>query len=215
MRKISLASVALVALCQSAIGEAPALTPQRIDVITRAALPSGLALQQKAKLDEVIAEIRAGGDAERPWREFVSSYFANSTNRAKLDSVVNEGIVRPRLDLIKAIRDHDAKLHDFARTCKPGQTPTIKVPTLSIQEPIGGANPVARPGPTQAMTCNELAKEIAKLDEKQESLGADRQSERVDFQANTQKQQQLMQVLSRIVKMLHAIAQDVISNIAS
>src|SRR5439155_21312866 len=135
---------------------------------------------------------------------------AATANRPKLgaiaDAVLHDSVVAGQEQLIRAIRDHLPGL----RSTRCAGKQSITVASLVLQRTPVGDHAVK--GPLRSMSCTELEDEIKKWEEKLNSIGDDAQLANVDLQNILQKQQQTLQMMSNISKMLHDTAKSVIRN---
>lgn len=188
---------------------ATALSSQRVADISRASLPGDFTPAQRTQLNAVIAAVRDGRDAQKPWTDFSASYFVTPSNRAKLDTIINgilhDAVAVPQAQFDRAIRDHIRDLRTLSKGCDR----SVNVPTLTLQRTASGMEQAVR-GPSKPMTCEALAAEIRKWEEKLRSMGDDAQLANVDLQNILQRQQQVLQMMSNISQMLYDTATSVI-----
>jgi len=197
--------------------------------ISRASLPPNLIPAQKAKIDQVVAALRARREAEakQAWSEFVGSYIAVPANKQKLasviDAILREAIVAPEelpglqglqelrelQELRKAIRGYLRELRTLAAECKRGAQ---QVQPLVLQRtPDGGERAVI--GPARTMNCKELRSEMERWEAMRDLKSDSAQMAEVDLQEMLQKQQRTLQMMSQISKMLYDTAMSVIRKI--
>jgi hypothetical protein len=188
---------------------ATTLSSQRVADISRAALPGDLTPAQATQINAVIAAVRDGRDPQKPWTDFSASYFVTPSNRSKLETIINgilhDAVAFPQAQLDRAIRDYVRELQTLSKGCNGA----VNAPTLTVQRTASGVERVVR-GPSKPMTCDALAAEIKKWQEKLKSMGDDAELANVELQDILQRQQQTLQMMSNISKMLYDTATAVI-----
>jgi hypothetical protein len=107
-------------------------------------------------------------------------------------------------DTKRKIRDHLRSLRKIKSM--PGKGRRWRTVTLRKT----GKVTVARPGPWKVGTPQDLDALLASWDEKLQTIGEDAQLANIDLQNQLQKQQQTIQMLSSISKILHDTAMSVI-----
>jgi len=133
----------------------------------------------------------------------------------------------------KAIREHLQALRDFDRSAKsaatgrgiewsrPDKKSTAAITKLIGEQSSAGTSgemekalgiPARVPGP-KVKSFGQLEDEIKKWEEKLNSIGDDAQLANVDLQNVLQKQQQTLQMMSNISKMVHDTAMSIIRKI--
>jgi hypothetical protein len=127
--------------------------------------------------------------------------------------------------LKKAIRDEVKKVHKARRSlngskgCKNAGDPIKAYVPLSFDTAITldeNCRPVIDPGEGKPLTTwGELEDYVEGLENTLQTVGDDAQLANIDLQSILQKQQQTLQMMSNISKMLHDTTMSVIRNIGS
>ena len=201
--------------------------------VARAVAPSDVSDAQRRLLDATSAALLKGdtATAQKHWNDFSISYFTKREKSVALpmisDFVLKNGVL-PRdpdapkrsleIDGKQAIliglgnvgvrgRDHVASLKQVRAANRPAMVSELQLNYNAVGVP-------SVLGLTQKeMSIAAIEAEIKKWEEKLNSLGDDAQLANVDLQNILQKQQQTLQMISNISKLLYDTAQAVISKI--
>ena len=204
-------------------GKVSAVPPAHVDLVVGAVaardLPPRLASAARPGLDEVVKLLRANraAEAQRQWTQVVplTGLRSEVDVNALIQWVLRQSYLQTNEDLRlyadkvryfneakKALRDELARLRD-ERTAARG---LMVVP----YRPDGTA---VKTGPTRPLTKIERDQHVRSLEEKLNSVGDDAQLANVDLQDVLQKQQQTLQMMSNVSKMLHDTAMAIIRKI--
>lgn len=204
-----------------------------IRLVVRAAaarkLPQGMSARDRAALRRVVRDLKAGRGiaANAAWQGFSRSYFSKRTARnvnALIQWVLRESYLEQNKDLAfyadkvrfyneqkKALRNHLAKLRGKARKLRGRGTVSVR-PILLRPRFQKGKDAVGRQR-RKTMTKTQLAAVIKDMQRKLSSVGDDGQLANIDLQNMLQKQQQILQTISNVAKMLHETAMAIIRKI--
>ena len=145
------------------------------------------------------AALPAGADID----QLVQLVMFQAAAEADADLKAAMAKVQALVDRKKALRDEIQKMRDYESAVARGQRPPPTPPKLSGV--IAGVAPVA--------SAKDAAAYRVRLEAALNALGDDAQLANVDLQNVLQKQQQTLQMMSNISKMLHDTAQAVIRKI--
>jgi hypothetical protein len=200
-----------------------------IRIATTRSLPA-LAAQatQRAKLDQVVALLKARKTAEAnaKWKVFAEAYFTRDT-KGDLDRLLDWVLLKSHLesqrDLLQAARsaafqerrkvavqEYLADLRSKQRTLKDG-TVTVRILLLRSRTETE-EDPVVENG-RKAVRAAQLQEMVGQWEQKLNTVGDDAQLANIDLQNVLQKQQQLVQMLSNVSKLLTDTATAVIRKI--
>ena len=183
------------------------------------------------QVKEIVSLLRAGKttEAQSRWSQFIEKMAAGGgaiDPNALVQHVLRESYLQTTEDLrfyadkvkyfneqkaavrkyLAALREYDSRMKD-SKGAFEGRVPVLRDSYAPGASAIKGT--VARAIPDRAA----LRDEIKKWEEKLNGMGDDAQLANVDLQNILQKQQQTLQMMSNISKMLHDTAQAVIRNI--
>jgi hypothetical protein len=205
-----------------------------VDLLARIAappsLPESLTHEDRMALDGIVRDLQAG-DTERAtgaWRKLVGAVAPRADRSADIDALVlwvlRQSYLEQTADLRsqaekvrffneqkRAIREHLAE----ARAALADMPPkgTAELPTLTVAAHYEEGKPPVTEGPIQVMSEEQLRADIAIWEEQLQSVGEDAQLNNIELQNLMQKQQQTLQILSNVLKMLHETAMAIIRNI--
>jgi hypothetical protein len=229
-RFLALACVALGLLVPAGVrADAPMQQSRVIRIATTRSLPSAAAqATQRAKLDQVVALLKAKKtvEANAKWKVFSEAYFTGDTKGdldRLLDWVLLKSHVESQRDLLQAARsvafqerrrvavqEHLADLRSKQRALKAG---TVAVRNLRLRPKTEtDQEPVVESGQT-TVNAAQLQALVGQWDEKLRTTGDDAQLANVDLQNVLQKQQQVLQMMSNVSKMMQDTAMAVIRKI--
>lgn len=228
-------SIHVVALLAPALGFGAAPTAQpaptvapRIDAvaIATAELPPGV--KRSAQLDAVIADLKRGAidQANTRWEDFVSTLASGGgpvDPNALVQYVLRESYLQTVEDLRffadkvkyfntlkKSIRDYLTELRSEAQSLQPWPR-KLRVVTFRTAY-VPGQRPAVESA-ARSFEKVDLDRYIVELQQKLNAVGDDAQLANVDLQNALQKQQQTLQMMSNVSKMLHDTATSVIRKI--
>ena len=162
--------------------------------------PSSLALSQALRLNQVIEALRSGHDerAEAEWAAFIDA----QANRGAIDvnALVQFVLREAYLSATEDLRFYAERVRYF------NQAKKLIRDHLMRGRAVGATL-------TTANLKSRMDLHIQQLEEKLNSVGDDAQLANVDLQNVLQKQQQTLQMMSNISKMLFDTAQSVIRKI--
>lgn len=212
--KVAPATVAPVKVAPAAVASIDAVA------IANAELPQGL--RRTPQLDQVVTDLRAGRteQANGAFRE----YLAGAQRIGAVDVntlvqwVLRESYLQTTEDLRayaekvkyfnttkKQVREYLQELRDYSQSMARSPAPAART-LRCLNWPKLDVRPCT-------LTRDQIDKEIAAWEEKLNGLGDDAQLANVDLQNVLQKQQQTLQMMSNISKMLHDTASNVIRKI--
>lgn len=205
---------------------------QQADLVVRCvsqkALPGGLTAAERTALSRVAADLRAGqvATAKTRWQGLITGMTVSNRSLDPTDLV--QWVLRESyLEQAGDLRFYADKVRFFNEAKESIRTHLDRAKTLRARSAAGAAVPVQvvqlRPyskdvSPVGAaskrrMTKGELEDYISKMEEKLNTVGDDAQLANVDLQNVLQKQQQLLQTLSNIMKMLNDTAMSIVRNL--
>lgn len=185
---------------------------------------------EQAKLDEIVASLRAGEQkaARSAWKQLVSARAAHggaTDPNALVQYVLYESYLETSEDLRvyaekvkyfnsakKEVREHLQRLR-AELAAKPAKAGSITIPTIVVCKRCRPGKKLVTAGKSKVVTAQQLEAYIAKLEENLQTIGDDAQLANVDLQNVLQKQQQTLQMMSNISKQLHDTAMAVIRKI--
>lgn len=222
----------------------PVAEPMNAQAIRAVAIqsnpPAGATPAEQAELRQV-AELAKKGDfggMNEKWLRSVNGAAKRDKRYQEwieLESwnnyVLHQAYIAPDPELNRAadkIRFYDAQ-QDAARARRneltqakasvvQPTTQTLTVRRLNLSEnydPNWFGNQLGGPAPTEQIPRGSVDEEIRKVDTQLSRLGDDAQLANVDLQNKLQKQQQILQTMSNVSKMLHDTAMSVIRKIGS
>jgi hypothetical protein len=230
LRFLVAACLALVLLAPvDARADPPVQKSRVMRIATTRSLPAAAEeAPQRAKLDEVVASLKEGktSAANAKWKAFAETYFTQGT-KGDLDRLLDWVLLKSHLErhagLLQgarsaafqerrraAVQDYLAELRSKQRTLSRG-TATIRVLLLRSKTETD-KEPVIENGRT-AVNAAQLQGIVDQWEQKLASVGDDAQLANIDLQNVLQKQQQLIQMLSNVSKMLSDTAMAVIRKI--
>ena len=195
--------------------------------------PADLTDSQKQQLEAAASSLRAGNNelARKHWNDFSNKYFTARDRSAHLDTLVyvvlKDGVLPKDPSAPQRSVDIDqvrAKIGGFdkvrsggsAYVTRLGQLVSLNQPAmvrkLEVKYDAAGVATLIESQEAK-MSLEALEAEIRKWEEKLNSIGDDAQLANVDLQNMLQKQQQTLQMLSNISKMLYDTALAVIRKI--
>ena len=227
-----LAAVCLVLALLAPAGaraQAP-VTASRVARISAAnTLPAAAAKPaHRAKLNQIVALIvqKKTADAQATWQAFATAYFTRSTKgdlEPVVDWILRESILKRDAQLLRGARVADfqawrkaavesylSELRTKQKALSRGKT-TVRMLQLAAKTQVG-SRPVLPKGQKQ-VDAPQLASLISEWEEMLKTVGDDAQLANIDLQNMLQKQQQTIQMLSNISKVLHDTALAVIRKI--
>jgi hypothetical protein len=159
---------------------------------------SSLTLSQARKLNRVIEALRSGESelVEREWRAFIENQV-NGGGAIDSNALVQQVLREAYLSATEDLRFYAEKVRYFNQAKK------------QIREALAHAGAVQATLTTASLK-SEMEAHIKKLEEQLNGVGDDAQLANVDLQNVLQKQQQTLQMMSNISKMLYDTAQSVI-----
>jgi hypothetical protein len=222
------------------LGLAQAAPVRRVDVeaqatlvvsVAEAELPARASANARKLSASLVAALREGDEAKAKvvWQQVLAAY-----DSAHLPSDVNQLVqwvlrqsylentsdlrhyaqkVQFFNDAKKQVRDHVRRLRNQAAAAKQDDQPTVRVRQVLVNRKYTtGARPVTLTK-TVTMTREQAASYIAEIEAQLNTLNDDAQLANVDLQNTLQKQQQTLQMMSNISKMLHDTAMSTIRKI--
>jgi hypothetical protein len=232
--RVRMFSIHVAALLAPALGfgapppaqPAPTVAP-RIDAvaIATAELPPGV--KRSAQLDAVIADLKRGAvdQANTRWRDFVGTLSSSGSvdPNALVQYVLRESYLQTTEDLRfladkvkdfndckKAIREYLTELRAEAQSLQPWPR-KLRFVTFRTAD-VPGQTCAVESG-TRSFEKADLDRYIEELEQKLNAIGDDAQLANVDLQNALQEQQQTLQMMSNISKMLHDTVTSVIRQI--
>lgn len=182
--------------------------PSQMKILINAA-QSG---KSESNLQKVVSQLKSGdlNDAKTEWTKSVGEMAAKGLPvdvKSLVNSVLRQAYVDTNEDL-KNIADKVKNFNDMKKDIR-GELGTI--PGAGHQSaPIGSPSGSTASGGTDKQNPDDLIKE---WEEKLQTLGDDSQLANIDLQNVLQKQQQTIQTLSNVSKMLHDTATSIIRKI--
>ena len=208
------------------------LTGEKIDtkaVVQAAAarkLPQGISPGDQEALKRVVGDLKAGRlePANASWRSFSQGYFSKGT-AANLDAliqwVLRESYLETNKDLAfaadkvrfyneqkKALREYVDKLGKALAKAKTDEL--VRIRPIRVEESFLKGKEAVSWGPWKTVTRAQASAEIDNLEKRLSSIGDDAQLANIDLQNKLQQQQQTLQTMSNVSKMLQATARGVV-----
>lgn len=196
--------------------------------------PVTLGAKEAKAAAKVVAELRAGHveRARKAWAALVEQHHAAGAYRdadvgALVGMVLRESYLESNKDLQfmagkvaffnavkRELRDELRATRDAVAAARGKGTPTVTVPTalVRVQFEAGRRAVLARKSSTLSLPQAEVM--IEKWEQQLSSVGDDAQLANLDLQNALQKQQQTLQMMSNISKMLHDTAKAVVCKLA-
>jgi hypothetical protein len=204
-----------------------------LEVSVARKLPGGLVKQDRDRLKHIVGELKRNevNAANKQWGQLVRVLSDRKTTLADINSTIqwvlresyvdsnkdlreNAERVRYFNDLKKDVRKHLEGLGRYRNQFRPG------VKNLRMTVPSANALPPYRPGKTphiawrgKVVDRSQLENEIVTWEEKLGAIGDDAQLANIDLQNALQRQQQTLQTMSNVSKMLHDTAMAVVRKI--
>lgn len=197
--------------------------------IALATLPAAMTVKNRSSLRQVADDLRGGRteQAVRRWERLVSvvSRGAAPVDHADLIHwLLRQAYLDPSRDLRdyadrvrffnvqqEAIRDHLYGTRKVLSSMPRNSQAQVQV--IDVAPQYGFRAEPTRPGMVKKMSDRELAEHIQHWEEQLQAVGDDAQLANVDLQNALQKQQQTLQMMASISKMLHDTASSVIRKI--
>lgn len=229
----SRALVFLTVLLAGSVGAQPTATPPTVaplkvnpaaaaDMVVRAvaarALPPRVPVTSRVGLDEVIRLLRASKttEAREQWVRVVPATGLRSQMdvEALIQWVLRQSYLETSADL-KAYADKVRYYNELKQTIREELAKARQGrPVRAIAfEPYRLDGAAIKSAPPRVMTKVEQDQYVKALEDKLASIGDDAQLANVDLQNMLQKQQQTLQTMSNVSKMLHDTAMAVIRKI--
>jgi hypothetical protein len=204
-----------------------ATVKQVLGVARQLSPPASLPGEMAKALPGVVSKLQSDEDAAKSaWKTLVEKHRSSLDETEVLLStrwLVRESVFEPVPDLANsadkaryfvdqktAVQAHVSALKKLAQD----GVPPHKVTELTLPKAyVKGALPSKLATVTKAYSAEQLADAIKKWEEKLNSVGDDAQLANVDLQNVLQKQQQTLQMMSNISKMLYDTAMAVIRKI--
>lgn len=201
--------------------------------VAAAESPADLTASQKQQLEAVATALRAGNKelARKHWNEFSNKYFTARDKSAHLDTLVyvvlKDGVlpngpsapqrsveidkVRAKIAGLDKVRSGGTNYVTRLRQLSSLKEPAT-VRKLEVKYDAAGVASLIESQEAK-MSLEALEAEIRKWEEKLNAIGDDAQLANVDLQNMLQKQQQTLQMMSNISRMLYDTALAVIRKI--
>ncbi|MFQ5808982.1 MAG: hypothetical protein ACE5JM_05140 [Armatimonadota bacterium] len=212
---------------------------ERPDAKLRSAAMRGLNLTDKSRLQRVVSQLKGGNQAaaQREWRSLLSGRRTGGIPmdiNSLIQYVLRRSYIETNKDLQfyaskvqqfneakKAIRDHltDArdKRAEQGRTGRSSVLKPAEFRPVTVREPVllrtGKTPPKLSYRKKTLRSRSEWEAYIKELEQKLSTLGDDAQLANMDLQNALQKQQQTLQLMSNVSKMLHDTAMAIIRKI--
>ncbi len=232
MRTTRMLMIGLLAACLTAGAAAHATDPAagRTTVMLCAEvrmLPQGTPLAQRTQLGEIAARLRSGDQAGaiQRWEAFAASYFTASNKglapqiqnwllrEGVLETVPAVAIAADKVRFLgeqqREVRRELAALRE-ARSANPTPHPVAHAVLTAI---FSKGSPAVASRSVRTLTVPQIDLAIKDLETKLKTLGDDAALANIDLQDVLQKQQELIQVISNISKLLNDTALAVIRKI--
>jgi gluconate kinase len=195
-------------------------------------LPTTVTPAQRVALANVVAALKQGNTAKgnQLWTEFCKSYFDSRGKAAGVNDFVLYVLYESYLVMNamlneyaqrvayfnqhkQAVREHVSALRRRRTEALQRQLPSISVPVLSLTPRFQLNAPAIQSRGTSYMKPDQIQSEIAAWQAKLNQIAHDAELANIDLQNALQRQQQVLQMLSNVSKMLRDTATAVISNI--
>ncbi len=218
---------------------APAAKPLSADAIRAVALqsapPAGSTRAEQAELRQVSESLRKGdlGGAQEKWMRAVTHAVERDKKHKEWinlesfsDHVLHQAYLAPDEGLSRAaekVRFYDeqdraltAQRADLGRARQnlgATSTSTVTVNRIALSDNFETNRDAVEDAGTERISREELDEAIEKAEEQLRQIGEDAQLANVDLQNALQKQQQTLQTMSNVSKMLHDTAMATIRKI--
>ncbi len=232
-RKVSFAALAMLVMAFAA-SALPATAQQRaaqpppefrISAAQERSVTRLLNARQQGQLNEIAGRLAEGfsyRQIQTQWESFASQLRESAIDiNALVQFVLREAYLESQADLQhfadkvrfyneqkEAIREEVSRLRGFKSSLEHGGRPTDLRPNMSVWRVTSNYRP-----PAVIKSTDPLEDLLSKWEEELQSVDDDAQLANTDLQNTLQKQQQLMQTVSNISKMLHDTAMAVIRKI--
>jgi len=217
----------------SSQAQQPGMTADEVVAVASARiLPTSVTPAQRVALANVVAALKQGNTANgnQLWTEFCKSYFNSREKAADVNALVqcvlreSYLVMNPMLNQYaqrvayfnqqkQAIREQLRALRNRRAEALQRQLPSISVPVLILTPTFQLNAPAIQSRGNSYMTPNQIQSEIAAWQAKLDQIAHDAQLANIDLQNVLQKQQQLIQMLSNVSKVLQDTAMAVIRKI--
>lgn len=190
-------------------------------------LPGGLTSAQQARLDTVVAKLKAGqtSAAREAWTGFVSGY-ATRANAGQVPVLMRwalrEGIIETSPPVALAAdrarftteqREEVAAWLTQLRAIRVQTRAPALAPDIVLTPTFSKGAPAVASRSTKTLTPAQLDALVAALEGKLRALGEDAQMANIDLQDTMQKHQQMVQMISTISKLMHDTSMSIVSNL--
>jgi hypothetical protein len=184
---------------------------ERPDAELRRAAMRGLVSTQRDRLERVVRHLRVGNQnaGRREWQSMISQLAAKPSGapmdvNALIQYVLRESYVEQNEDL----QFHAEKVRYFNNAKRKMRQHLREI--RAIQSQWLGVS-----GGTSVQPDAEWTTFIQKLEQQLQTVGEDAQLANIDLQSALQKQQQTMQMMSQVSKLLHDTAMAIIRKVGS
>lgn len=210
-----------------AVAKKTKLSPQLVAVLAHLGEPVALTEPERAKLRRVVAAMPAPGtkvNLPKTWSSFVKSWHARHPT-GDIHGVIQHVISASYLEQSEDLRHYAAKVRFFneakkrlrdqlksqrKRAAALAPTAKLKLPKLTVRRKYAAGKSALAFGPKSAYTAAEANEILADWEDELATIGEDAQLANLDLQNALQKQQQTLQTMSNVSKMLHDTAMAVI-----
>ena len=190
--------------------------------------PVALTSEERKFMSKLVVAVKAGDDAKAT-AMFAAAFGSTHARNPSLDiaALVQIVLLESYLTASEDLRFYADKVRHFNSAKKQirehiketrgrlqgkPETTKISVVPLTVEKYALGKDAVKR-GRAQIKTVGDWRASITKLEEQLQTVGEDAQLANIDLQNALQKQQQTLQTMSNVSKMLHDTAMSVIRKI--
>lgn len=200
-----------------------------IEIAQATTLPATFTASDHSELNRISGDLESGNldRAVNRWQRFVEQ-LEKSRDEASINSLVQFVLRQSYVETNEDLQFHAEKVEAFnyakeeirehmselraALGATPREAP-VRVQTIVVATPYEEGQVRVRQGPRKEMSDREIAEYVLELADKLQAIGEDGQLANIDLQNALQKQQQTLQTISNVSKMLHDTAMAVIRKI--
>jgi len=200
------------------------------DVLSRIGTPVALTEAERKLLTQVVASVKKNPSAvPKPWGPLVESAALRKKSVPILEIiafVMKEAILEQQDDLkywlkklerqnelAGALSEYLEEMHRKVRTHKGHRSAKISGRAVKITREADGETKPFVLGPVVVQTAEQWRKELKKWEDELASVEKDAQLANIDLQNSLQRQQQTLQTMSNVSKLLHDQAMAIIKKI--
>jgi hypothetical protein len=191
-------------------------------------LPKGMTRQEQASVAKVVSSLRGGNTnaVKQDWGNLVTSMVKRKASPTEISTVMDVVLrscletnsqLRLLADKVRFYSEVERELRNLLRRMflarSQAENKPVSVPVLTAIPTFDASNSSEQPSlalEQHMVTAEELEAEIEETEELMSTMGENAQVANIELQHQLQKQQQTVQMLSNVSKILHDTAMAVI-----